>query len=98
MAADHFNVNVILRLDSDIVIVGDPHPMLEKIVDDFFVVRDYFAPETCLNDESLYAEFIPHREFTKEENELALNSGVVGMMLPRDKFIVDMWKEPPTDH
>lgn len=92
MAADHFGANVLLWLDSDIAMIGDPHPMFQKIVDDFFVVGDYFAPKTCLNDESLYVEFTPHREFTKEENELALNSGVVGMLLPRDQHILDAWK------
>lgn len=93
MAAEHHNTNVILWLDSDIVITGDPHPLFAKIAEDFFVVGDYFAPKTCLNDESLYQEFTPHREFTKEESELALNSGVIGMLLPRDQNILDAWKD-----
>jgi hypothetical protein len=92
MAIDHFGINVVLWLDCDIIIVDDPHEMFDKAVEDFFVVGDYFAPASCLNDNSLYEEFTPHREFSAEENELALNSGVVGMMLPRDQFILDMWK------
>lgn len=81
----------LLWLDVDLVVLENPDCIFEKIEQDFVVINDYFAPKSCLNDKELYEEYQvsvqPHQE------EIAINSGVVGFKKPRDMYIINKWLE-----
>lgn len=79
----------VLWLDVDLVVTDQIDPIFNKIVEDFVVVGDYFAPETCLNDKRLYKE--QGISIDEDKLEVALNSGVVGLHSHRDNYIVDLW-------
>lgn len=78
-----------LWLDVDLVVLKSLDPLFEEIDKDFLVINDYFAPKACLNDEELYTYHpAPIPECQKE---VSINSGVVGIKMPRDNYILDQW-------
>jgi hypothetical protein len=90
-ACKRHKLETVLWLDSDIVILDDVRPMFEKALETFFVMADNFAPHDCLNDDRLYEEY--PSEVTEAEAKIALNSGVIGIRMPRDKKIIREWEE-----
>lgn len=85
--ADKYHLDLVLWLDADIVVLHDISPIILNINKTFTVMQDYFAPLTTFNDPKLY-DLCPSSNVNPEK---ALNSGVVGMVLPRDKHILDEW-------
>ncbi len=79
----------VLWLDVDIVVTDKIEPIFHKMTEDFVVVGDYFAPDTCLNDKRLYKEH--NISIAEDKEEVALNSGVVGLHKHRDRYIIDIW-------
>lgn len=85
--ADKYELDLVLWLDTDIVVLADIAPIIQNITQSFTVMEDYFAPLTTINDTKLY-DIYPSNN---SQPEKALNSGVVGFMLPRDRYILDEW-------
>lgn len=82
---DQYNIDCLLWLDIDILVLDNICQLFEHIDKQFLVVRDYFAPISCFNDNRLYDYF------KEQPNEMDLNTGVVGFMFPRDNYILDEW-------
>ena len=82
-------LDIVLWLDADIVVLKDMSPLVSNIEQSFTVIQDYFAPNTTYNDPHLY-DIHPSSNL---EPEKALNSGVVGLALPRDQYILDEWNK-----
>ncbi len=82
----------LLWLDLDIVVLESLDPLFEKAENTFFVMRDYFAPKTCLNNPELYRKF--KLDIPKEKANIALNSGVIGYQpeRARDRQILKLWR------
>jgi len=88
-AIDNYNLEFVIWLDADIIITNSLDELFTHSIDKFFVVQDYFAPQYCQNKNELYANLnIPTPNDCR-----VLNSGVVGMSLPRDRSIIDKWEE-----
>lgn len=83
---DTNNIDCLLWLDIDIVVTQDLSGLFSYIIDKFLIVEDFFAPMSCLNDKRLYDVF-PN----PDNDERAVNTGVVGFMFPRDNCILDAW-------
>lgn len=84
---DDYKLEKCLWLDSDLVVLKPLDELFEYIDKEFLIIKDYFAPQSCLNDNELYERF----GVNDTSNGVAINSGVVGMLLPRDNFILDGW-------
>jgi hypothetical protein len=89
-AAISIGLTKVLWIDSDIVVLNNICPIFDYIDEKFFVTKDYFAPITCKNSDVLYDRFTNAKVLPEEEN-IVLNSGVVGFNLPRDEPILDSW-------
>jgi len=85
--AEKYRLDIILWLDADIIVLEDISPIINNIITSFTVIKDYFAPSTTLNNPELY-QIYPS---DNQNHELCLNSGVVGLALPRDLHILDEW-------
>ncbi|MDB4490029.1 hypothetical protein N9045_00790 [bacterium] len=88
--AEELRLTKVLWIDSDIVVLDNICPIFDHIDERLFVTKDYFAPLTCKNSDALYDKFTNARVSPEEEN-IVLNSGVVGFNLPRDKPILNSW-------
>jgi len=82
----------ILWIDVDTVILQPLDVIFKEIADKFVVIRDYFAPETTINDPKLYKKYKCDVD-DLEKNRAALNSGVLGFNVERDRYILDLWIE-----
>lgn len=87
LAVEQFSLETALWLDADIIVTGSLKPLVNYLKYDFLVVRDYFAPLSCLNGQQLYDEF------GVEPDDTAINTGLVGFQLARDGYILDKWVE-----
>lgn len=89
---DDISPDYILWIDVDAVILKPLDPIFKSMSKQFFATQDYFAPETTLNDQKLYEKYnCPVDDIAKEK--ISLNSGVVGLDVKRDKYILDKWCE-----
>lgn len=86
-----YYLDIVLWLDVDLVVLNSLRPLFQKTAETFWVINDYFAPESCRNDPRLYDEY--PSPVPKEQENTVLNSGVLGIGWPRDKPIIDMWLE-----
>lgn len=86
-----YKLDTILWLDVDLVVLDDIKPLFEQAFESFFVIRDYFAPKDCQNDQRLYEKY--PTPLAKDQEDVVLNSGVIGMHWPRDKHIIEDWLE-----
>lgn len=91
-AMKQYEINTAIWLDADIIVLDDIKAMFEQALIDFFVMKDTFAPLSCLNNNLLYDEFQPQHELTDREKTIALNSGVIGIQFPRDEYIIEEWE------
>lgn len=80
--ADEYELDIVLWLDADVIILKSLEPILEYIKTDILLIKDRFAPKSCLNVSKLY---------DGQESEVPINSGVFGFMPKRDSHIIDMW-------
>tara|TARA_R110000751_G_scaffold41702_6_gene97606 strand:+ start:56 stop:1747 length:1692 start_codon:yes stop_codon:yes gene_type:complete len=77
-------------IDSDTIILDDPSQLFHKLNDKFLITKDYFAPLSCKNDQSLYDQF-PEAKVPPLQEDIVINSGVVGVQYPRDIKIIESW-------
>lgn len=80
--SDRHSVRRILWLDVDIVILKRLDEIFEYIDSKVLMTKDNFAPKTCLNLQGLYEN---------QNDEVPINSGVVGLILERDVDLLDNW-------
>lgn len=83
-------VDYLLWIDVDTVVLGYLDPLFAAIYDDFLVMADHFAPQSCLNHPSLYDTTRSLFECPVTDCR-PLNSGVVGFAFPRDDYILHEW-------
>lgn len=84
-------IDFALWIDADTVITQELDPLLDATTQNFFVVADYFSPLMCQNDQQLYTEC--PAPVSAEHHKTVINSGVIGIALPRDRSILDKWIE-----
>lgn len=84
---DH--ADLAIWLDADIIVTGPLDPLFERAEMGFFAIQDHFAPQHCHNKSELYAIF----SLPQPIDNRVLNSGVIGMMFPRDEIIISRWLE-----
>ncbi len=83
------HIDYVLWIDADTVVLKDLAPLFIKASEQFFVMQDYFAPKTCINDDKLYDEF----KLSISNKDIALNSGVIGCSPKRDSQVIGLWLE-----
>ena len=86
------NPSYLLWLDVDLVVLDYLEELWKHTYKQFLVVQDYFAPLTCINDNELYDKYPCPVNNPKDEN-IALNSGVLGFEFPRDTDILRTWQD-----
>lgn len=79
-------VDVMLWLDADLIVLKELDALFEAAADSFFVIQDFFAPFHCLNHADVYAQF-----GLEAPQNWVLNSGVIGLSIPRDAYIIERW-------
>ena len=86
-----YDLQSVLWLDVDLVVLSCLQPLFDHMNTKMLLMLDEFAPKHCLNQPSIYNDLNIRLE---EKNEdLAINSGVVGLRIPRDLYILDAWCE-----
>lgn len=80
--SNRYSVRKVLWLDVDIVVLKRLDEILEYIDSKTLMTKDNFAPKTCLNAPKLYEN---------QDDEVPINSGVVGLILERDANLLDNW-------
>ena len=88
--AEKHSLKHVLWLDSDIIVLKDLSAIFDHIIDQPLFTNDYFAPLSCKNKDELYEEF-PDAKVDESQQDVVLNSGVVGFELPRDMPILNSW-------
>ncbi|MHA2401369.1 MAG: hypothetical protein ACXADH_00140 [Candidatus Kariarchaeaceae archaeon] len=91
-AIQQLSLKKALWIDSDTIVLDDLRSLFDHIHDKFLVTADYFAPLTCKNDDVLYEQFTS-AQVSPHQEDIVLNSGVVGFQLPRDQHILNSWAD-----
>lgn len=74
-----------LWLDVDLIVAKPLEPIFSAMQHKPFLTNDHFAPKACPNRPGLYERFPAPGE------DAPLNSGVVGLRLPRDYKLLQRW-------
>ena len=82
------HIDYALWLDADIVVLDRLDPLFAQATKSFFVIKDYFDPIYCRNEEALYRKYPVS---CSKVGQIVCNSGVLGYNPIRDKLIIDTW-------
>lgn len=87
------DIDYALWIDIDTIILKSLGPLFAAANERFFVIQDYFAPESCKNTPEVYEKY--PAPVAPQHEDLVLNSGVIGFSLKRDedRFIIKQWQE-----
>jgi len=86
-----YDLTRVVWLDVDLVVLSSLEPLLDHMNAKLLLMRDEFAPKYCLNQPSIYNDL--DIKLDERYEDLAINSGVVGFLFPRDEHILDSWCE-----
>ena len=83
-------IDYALWLDVDIVVLDRLDSLFAQVTKSFFVIKDYFDPIYCRNEDALYKKYpVP----CNKVGQIVCNSGVLGYSPVRDALIIDTWLE-----